>query len=502
MKDRVDLCAEGRALASNNTFTVGIVGGGVAGSTAALKLADMGIQALLFEAGESLVSGPPICHLHAGGNLYREISEQQCIALLEQSIATVRAYPHSINRRPTVIAVPVSDPGEPETLLNRLDVLTEHYRLLVKQDPNNAVLGAPSDYYTLFSREDMERLASLPLPAFPQTPEEWMIPVAHYMPHDSFKYPLVVVQEYGLSVFRLAATAALGLEQSAHCEIKFGHKVTNLIPVQDGWLIEAAVDNGEVVSFRVDFVINAAGFRTGKLDDMASLPRRRWVEYKAAYIAHWPSQPGQWPEVIVHGERGTPQGMAQLTPYPQGFIQLHGMTQDITLFDGGLVKSDASSAFPPLPESMVVKADGGWAWSEVRERTERAIAHVSRWLPAFEQAEVGGKPLCGAQQIPGDDPSLRAADASFEGERYARIELVKASSALQAANRILAHFEKQGWVTLPEGWDSASLSLTASLTENNVVEKAKQLTALRGYPEAFAIPFPENNPLKKQQAVS
>ncbi len=30
----------------------------------------------------------------------------------------------------------------------------------------------------------------------------------------------------------------------------------------------------------------------------------------------------QWPEVIFHGERGTPNGMAQLTPYPDGFFQL------------------------------------------------------------------------------------------------------------------------------------------------------------------------------------
>nr|MDT0253188.1 FAD-dependent oxidoreductase [Endozoicomonas sp.] len=62
-------------------FKVGIVGGGMAGSTAALKMAGLGIETHLFEAKNSLVSGPPICHLHAGGNLYREISESQCVAL-------------------------------------------------------------------------------------------------------------------------------------------------------------------------------------------------------------------------------------------------------------------------------------------------------------------------------------------------------------------------------------------------------------------------------------
>ncbi|WP_407331143.1 FAD-dependent oxidoreductase [Enterovibrio sp. 27052020O] len=471
-------------------FKVGIVGGGVAGATAALKMAGLGIETLLIEAGASLVSGPPICHLHAGGNLYREISDEQCIALLEQSIATVRAYPHSVNRRPTVIAIPTTDAGEPDAILSRLALLTEHYRTLIENDPNNAVLGDPDQYYTLYDKEDLVRLAQRPLPENPQTPDDWLIPVAKFMPHDKFKFPLVVVQEYGLSVFRLAATADLGLAQSPHCHVYLNQKVTGLEPSQESWTIRTHDADGNAHSHHVDFLINACGFRTGVLDDFVSFPRQRWVEYKAAYVAHWPSQPGVWPEVIVHGERGTPQGMAQLTPYAQGFIQLHGMSQDITLFEGGLVSSTSESAQPNLPEHMVVKADGGWEWGEIRQRTERAISHFSQWLPEFEHAEVGGKPLCGAQQIPGSDPSLRAADATFEGDRYARVELVKASSALQAADRILAHCESNGWVSLPAGWKTPSLALTASLEQNAIVEKAKQIARGRDFPEALALPFP------------
>lgn len=491
MNNTISSTREGMTLGDDKAFTVGIVGGGVAGATAALKLAGQGIHTVLFEAGESLVSGPPICHLHAGGNLYREISDAQCIALLEQSIATVRAYPHAVNPRPTVIAVPVSDAGDASALLPRLALLTEHYRALIAKDPANAVLGDPDDYFTLFSREEMAQLASQPLPASPSTPAEWITPVAHSMPLDTLKYPLVVVQEYGLSVFRMAATAALALENSSCCELRLGRKVETVAETDAGWRVETRTLDGETQTHHFDFLINAAGFQTGILDDMVQQPRQRWVEYKAAYVAHWPSQQGVWPEVIVHGERGTPNGMGQLTPYPQGFIQLHGMTQEITLFEGGLVSSDANSAQPALPAPMVAKAQGGWEWDEIKVRTERAIAHFSRWLPAFELAEVGGRPLCGAQQVPGEDPSLRAADASFAGERYARIELVKASSALLAADKILAHLEDKGWVTLSDNWQAPELALTASLSAESVVEKARTLTALRGYPEALAIPYPE-----------
>ncbi len=51
------------------------------------------------------------------------------------------------------------------------------------------------------------------------------------------------------------------------------------------------------------------------------------VEFKAAYITQWNECVGQWPEVIIHGKRKTPEGMAQLTPYPGNYFQIHGMTE-------------------------------------------------------------------------------------------------------------------------------------------------------------------------------
>ena len=66
------------------------------------------------------------------------------------------------------------------------------------------------------------------------------------------------------------------------------------------------------------------------------MKRQRLAEFKAAYITEWVGSDSEyWPEVIFHGERGTPQGMAQLTPYSNGVFQLHGMTKDITLLKMG-----------------------------------------------------------------------------------------------------------------------------------------------------------------------
>ena len=66
-------------------YNVGIIGGGISGSVTALQLAQYGIDNILFEQGESLVNGPPFCHLHAGGNLYPDISIEQCKQLMSLS---------------------------------------------------------------------------------------------------------------------------------------------------------------------------------------------------------------------------------------------------------------------------------------------------------------------------------------------------------------------------------------------------------------------------------
>lgn len=106
--------------------------------------------------------------------------------------------------------------------------------------------------------------------------------------------------------------------------------------------------------------------------------------------------------------------MAQLTPYPDGFFQLHGMTEDITLFRQGLASSTTKSAQPELGSSFIRKLKHGWTNSDIDTRTDRAIKHMAQFVPAYHTASIGGKPLFGAQQIPGDDPSLRAADISLQ----------------------------------------------------------------------------------------
>jgi hypothetical protein len=477
----------GHVNGGESAVRVAVVGGGAGGSTVALRLAEQGIHVTLFEQGPSLVNGPPVCHLHAGGSLYRELSDEHCITLLEQSIDTVKSYPHAVKVRPTVIAVPKRDAGSPEAIIPRLQLLQQRYMALIADDALSAVLGHPDDFFQLFDKDAMLVLAKLPRPEQPKTPEDWMIPLAHDLDLDALKYPLIQVQEYGVSLFRLAASVDLALSHLPMVQLRLESQVVGIEPNDDlGWdvLFENSLGGAARESF--DYLINACGYRSGALDDWAGFERSRMVEFKAAYVARWENGQGIWPEVVFHGERGTPNGMAQLTPYADGVFQLHGMTEEITLFDGGLVQSELGSAQPNLPAELLAKIQNGWPLETVEHRTRQAIKHVSQFVPRFLSAEVAGKPLFGAQQIPGDDPKLRTGSASFSGRRYARTEIVKLSSALSAADAILTDLARIGlWHGEIKGL-AKGLVIPRSLSVEMVIDHAQQIARTRGYPTALA----------------
>lgn len=463
---------------------IAIIGGGIAGSSIALYLGELGLDVTLFEKKETLVDGPPICHLHAGGNLYREISDEQCLTLLRESIELVQLYPCAVDFRPTVIAVPVDDKGKPQDLYNRLEKLKNEYSRLIKKDVINRVLGGVDDYYKIFDRESIELLKSKEIPKEPLTFDEWMIPVAKNIDLDKVQFPLIMVQEYGLNIFRLAASVTLALDEISNVKVLAKTKVVNISRENNRYIIEYKQEE-TTKSEQYDYLVNAAGFKSGEIDDMLGFKRERFVEFKAAYVTKWKSDI-KWPEVIFYGERGTPKGMAQFTPYSNGYFQLHGMTEDITLFNDGLVKSKDSSAQPQLNQKYVDKIYKGWKKADVDTRGSLAVKHMSQFIPSFANADVTSKPLFGAQQIPGVDASLRAADVSFEGDTYARCEIVKASSVLGMADAITKKLIGLGFLD-SSLYGIRNFENPKNFTEENITKYAEKLCLQRDYPKSLAI---------------
>jgi hypothetical protein len=454
---------------------VAIIGGGVAGVSTALYLGELGVDVTLFEKESSLVSGPPFCHLHAGGNLYREISDKQCITLLKQSIDFLHFYPFVVDHRPTVIALPTTDKSTPKELLPRLKLLQKEYQKLIDKNIKNRVLGDSKEYYKLYEREKLQHLKDRDIVQTPKTSDEWMIAVAKNLDFDKVQFPLILVQEYGLNLFRLASGATLALKDMKNVKLKTDTTVTDIKNINSLW--QLTYDENQKDSF--DYLINAAGFRTGKIDDMLQAPCKCLVEFKAAYISKCENYiDTPFPEIIFHGERGTPQGMGQFTPYPDGYFQLHGMTKDITLYEDGLVASTKFSCQPKLPQDFIQKIENSWSKDEINKRTNMAIKHLSRFIPSFSKATVASKPLFGAQQIPGDDPTLRVAEVSFPLDNYARCEIVKVSSVIDMIKAILANIDIEDEIK--------EFNYLKNLKEDKIKKYAQELCKQRGYPTSLA----------------
>jgi hypothetical protein len=448
---------------------VAIIGAGVAGSTMALMLARANIQTTLFEQRDSLISGPPFCHLHAGGNLYPDISDEQCLKLLHQSIDFAKLYPFAIDYRPTLIIFPKSCKIGVENFIPRLDLLKSEYQKIVQNDPSKDILGDPAYYYQLYTKEDLEKLSKKPTPKNPKSLDEWLIEPSKKIDFSQVQTPIIAVSEFGINLFLVSGFLQTKLSSYSSLEISFNSKVTSIKKEKEKFLI--TVNENE---YHFDYLINATGFQTGIIDDMLGLDEKRMVEFKAAYVTKWDIESDIWPEIIFHGKRGTKNGMGQFTPYPNSHFQLHGMSKNITLFKEGLAKSSKISSYPLLPKKLINKIERGWSSTDIEQRTKAAILHISKFIPSFKSAKVASKPLFGAQQIPGDDPSLRVAEVSFPTKNYARCEIVKVSSVVDMAKAIL---EDMGIK------DDNLFSPLNDVDIKKVKSLAKEIATKRGYPK-------------------
>ena len=481
-----------------NKIKIAIVGGGIAGSSIAIYLGKLGLNVSLFEKNDSIVSGPPICHLHAGGNLYREISDASCITLLKESIDLLKLYPNAIDYRPTVLAIPKEDKGDPEDIYDRLNLLKKEYENLIQNDSSNKVLCSSQEYFKIYDKETVLNLKNRDIVKNPSNFDEWMIPVSKNVDIEKLKFPLIMVQEYGLNIFRLSASASLMMENIENIELLTNTKVTNVFEdkEKDGYILEYTKDNKQK-SEHFDYLINSAGFKTGSIDDMLGFKKDRLVEFKSAYVTKWNDCSSIWPEVIFFGERGTPAGMGQFTPYPNGHFQIHGMTESITLFKDGLVKNCSKSSQPKLSQKYIDKIDKNWSASDIELRTTRAIEHIKQFIPTFKDVQVASKPLYGAQQIPGNEASLRTADVSFEKERYARCEIVKASSVLTMSDLIVKQLIKLGYLK-KDIQNKREFLYNFNLDSKEITKVAVELCDNRSYPSDLAY---TNTPVNRCNSI-
>ena len=479
-----------------NKVKIAVIGGGIAGSTISLYLGKLGLDITLFEKNNSLISGPPICHLHAGGNLYREISDDACITLLKESIDLLKLYPNSIDYRPTVLVTPKTDDTDPNTLFKRLEILQTEYKKLIDIDIRNKVLCNTLDYFKAYSKDEVTKIKSQDVVKKPKSFDEWMIPVAKNLDLEKLKFPIIMVQEYGLNIFRLGATVSIALKDTENTKLLTSTIVTNILENNTDNTFNVSYKHNNIVKEeKFDFIINSAGFKTGSLDDMLNIKRESLVEFKSAYVTKWEDCTSLWPEVIFFGKRGTPTGMGQFTPYPNGHFQIHGMTEDITLFKNGLVKNSKNSSQPQLDQKFISKIENSWSTEDINQRTKLAIAHINQYIPSFKNVSISSKPLYGAQQIPGNNSDLRTADVTFESPRYARCEIVKANSVLSMTDLIVKQLIQLKYLN-EDTYNKREFLYNLNITDEDITRFAQELTKTRDYPISLASRVTPNNNCK------
>ena len=145
-------------------------------------------------------------------------------------------------------------------------------------------------------------------------------------------------------------------------------------------------------------------------------------------------------------------------------------------------KSPTSVHAVPFQASLVAANPGAPAKAKANPLSPEAL---KPGLPSFKSATVGGPPLFGAQQIPGDDPSLRVGEVSFPYKSYARSEIVKASSALTVANQIITKIQEEKIIPVIAQRTNQNLLLNC-ISKDEIDQLASQLTVERGYPEALS----------------
>jgi hypothetical protein len=122
---------------------------------------------------------------------------------------------------------------------------------------------------------------------------------------------------------------------------------------------------------------------------------------------------------------------------------------------------------------------------DVNLLTGSAIQHVAPFIPAFAEAKVGAKPLFGAQQIPGIDPTLRVAEVSFPLPSYARCEIVKVSSSIDMVKAIVSELVVLGHLE-HKALKHKEWIHTQLIEEEELKVYAREICTDRGYPESMA----------------
>ncbi len=392
-----------------------IIGGGISGCISGIKLAqDKTNTVHIIESKPHLLGGSPYCHLHAGGILYPEISQEDAYILLDESILFAKRFKNCLNHRPIIVAYKSISNYCPNSLLSKCQLNKLRYESYSVHPYCRA-----EDYYASYTREDLLYYKkNKRLPEIPESSpkaigrkyhDEYMLSFCEYLKDiDSIKYPLISVCEPGIDKDKV--------EQQISTEIQSLDNITISL--------NTVCDINNLNEYNV--IVNASGrallnnFENDKNDE------KPVYEYKSSFVIKNEFVTMKMAEIAIIGERDTESGMVQITPMSDSEFQIHSMRKESTIietFVGGF----------PSPSSY------GLTKCDINERTQVAINEIGKYLYGFERSEVSG--ACpGVQRINGGDKLKRTSAITIKREEdkiYVDILTLKAGSIVSLVEKNL-----------------------------------------------------------------
>jgi hypothetical protein len=416
------------------TVSVTVVGGGIAGCTAAIELSkNKQYKINLYEKKSYILGNAPYCRLHCG-LMYPMISFKESELLLRYSIDFANEYPTAIFKRPCVIMYNAQSNYSTVDLVNKCNFIKLKYGGLVRQ---GNPLGTTASFFAAYTKNDIIH--------FKNTGEFLYSTCEARKFHDpyvktvckmlkdinSIKYPFVSVNEFGIEQDIVEQLIKHKIKNTPNIKLHLETEYRGSSSFSSEWGETCSLSQTAPVKTPL---INAKGHSTSNCG---------LLELKSSWLVSSSSQYTiPLPEIAIIGERGTSQGMIQLSPRKNGKIQLHYMSSNSTLFQ----RVSHFSEFTLENQKIIINNCIPDDITIIR--TNNAIKQINKFLDTSLELD-NCKALWGCQFIPNKVDTLRTSTYTFkkstsnedvlrEGTQKLEIdiEIVKAISSIYTAKQI------------------------------------------------------------------
>lgn len=308
---------------NNEKFVV--IGGGISGCVCSLKLSKFdNVTIDIYEQRENILKSLPYCHLHVAGALYPELTIKECKSLFYESLDFAKEFKQFLNIRPTIIAYKSSSSYDPKQLIYKLHLIRNLYA-----NSDTYIYGAPNEFFRIYTKEDILYYKKHgKLEEYDTIHTRYIETFCSLLKNiNDIKYPFISVMEPGINQELLEKSLTELIYSSKKINVYKGTSVEKIEKKEDDWII-----NGDK---RYDYLVNAMGHKSS---DWFPVKELEYLEHKSSWLIDISGDcfydVNSIPEIAVIGERGTTDGMIQLTPIrvdKDVTFQVHYMSYESTI---------------------------------------------------------------------------------------------------------------------------------------------------------------------------